>query len=97
MIIMTRTARYESSALSDSCSSTGEKKLARVVAQAVELGRSALKIGEYSSEATRLFERFSKEPIHPDSDSELKAYIDKRIMTRPEVVPIHARAPWLED
>ena len=35
--------------------------------------------------------------IHPDSSPELKAYIEKRIMTSPEVVPIHARAPWLEN
>ncbi len=94
---MARLKKYESLASSGSCSTTGEKKLTRVVARAVKLGRGVLQTGEYSDEATRLFERSSKEPIHPDSDPELKAYIDKRIMTGPEVVPIHARAPWLED
>jgi len=73
------------------------KKSKYVVDLTVKLGHKVLQTGGYSDEATRLFERFSKEPIHPDSEPELKAYIDKRIMTRPEAVPIHARAPWLED
>lgn len=74
-----------------------KEKSKYVVDLTVKLGHRVLQTGEYSDEATRLFERFGKEPIHPDSDPELKAYIDKRIMTRPEAVPIHARAPWLED
>ena len=60
------------------------KKSKYVVDLTVKLGHGVLQTGEYSDESTRLFERFSKEPIHPDSDPELKAYIDKRIMTRPE-------------